>query len=223
MIRSLVFASIEYILCAVVLLKGKLYPRVVSAILFFLASYQLGELILFSTDGQPIGIQVAYFSTTLLPPLGVLLIEKISGRKFGFPFFMGAGVFFAVMFVLFPDMVTVLGLTSCCVRVASRGDTIYRLWSFYYSGTLVYSLLIMLISALRAKDILIRTILAWLFVSYLSFYFVSILIVRMYPDNRQSFASMMCALAIATAVIISTLSLTVKLPPAKSKPLKKKK
>jgi len=216
MIRAAIFASIEYILAAIVLLKGKSYPRVVAAILFFLASYQLGELVLFATDGAPIGIQIAYFSTTLLPPLGVLLIEKVTGRKFGFPFFMAAGIFFAVMFVLFPDMIDILELTNCCVRVTSHGQIMTTLWGHYYSLTLVYSLFIMLICALRAEEKQVRKVLLWMIGAYASFFFASIIIVRMFPDRRPSFASLMCALAVVAAVIIAILSLSVKLLPVKT-------
>lgn len=215
MIRAAVIAAIEYILAVVVLWKGKLYPKICAALLFFLAGYQLGELVLFVTNGAPAGIRIAYFSTTLLPPLGLLLVEKISGKKLGFPYFMAAGLFFAVCYALFPYIAGTVELTSCCVRMSNRVTVLPTLWSYYYIGTLIYTMLLMLFFAFQSKAKWISKTLLILFMAYASFFFVSTAVIFIWPERRPSYASLMCALAVGAAITIAALSLTSKYPKRK--------
>lgn len=206
MLRAIITALIEYVLAIIAFRKGKLYPNLFALILFLLASYQLGEAVLFLTNGNQIGIQIAYFSTTLLPPLGVLLVEKLTGRKYGYPIFQIVGGAFALMYLLLPSVLN-YEVASCCIKITGHNSIWPRIWGYYYSGTLSYTIAIIIVNCIKTKLAPLKRTMLWLITAYSSFYFVSLAIIFIFPDRRQSLASVMCALGVIAGFIFVKISL----------------
>lgn len=207
MIRPLLTAIFEYFLAGIVFYKGKYQPKIISLVLFLLASYQLGEVILFLTNGGSMGIRVAYFSTTLLPPLGVLLIERITGKKYGYPLFQAIGLFFAFSFVVNPSIVSNFELGKYCVRVFAYSSVIASMWQAYYQFTLMYTMIVVLVNILKTKFEQKKKVLKQILFAYISFDIVAISLTKIFPNFKYSVASLMCALAIIAAVIFTKVSL----------------
>jgi hypothetical protein len=219
MIRPLITALIEYMLCGLVLLKGKRYKKVIATLLFFLASYQLGEVLLFLTDGNDIGIRISYFSTTLLPPLGLLLLERINKKRYGYPLIQAIGVFFALSFFVSPELVGKYVINDYCISVFGSNDTIYRWWQTYYQGVLTLLIIIGLYnfikehrrrirssnvnlkgSGIKGKENLLVAI------SVISFDIPALLLSSTFPYFEDKIASLMCALAFFASFIYFKLS-----------------
>lgn len=207
MIRPLITAVIEYILAFFVFKYGKVQKNVIASVLFLLATYQLGELVIFLTNGNEIGFKIAYVATTLLPPLGVLLIEKIRNKKYGYPLFQLIGIGFALYMLIVPAIALKFELGPFCVRIFQYDSIIANYWGVYYQATLFYSMGLMLWGVFRAKLLKDREILKNILLGYLSFNALTFMISYFVPWLQYSTASLMCALALIAAFIFTKVSL----------------
>lgn len=207
MVRSLFTAAIEYFLAIAVFKHGKVYPRVFFWVLFFLASYQFGEFFVFATNGNILGFRIAYFSTTMLPAAGLVLVEKITGRKYGSVIVQLLGIIFGASFLLSPDVAFGYELDRFCIHMSAFSTGVFIVWSNYYQAVLLFTMIVMLVNYLKSENEKIKSILAQLLIAYASFDIVSILFVRMIPQYRSATASIMCALAIFAAFIFANISL----------------
>ena len=101
-----------------VLKKGKFEPCVFVRILFFLASYQTREGVVFTTKGSYFGFKTAYFSTTLLPLLGVLVLEKITRKRFFYIIFQIVGLLYAINIFVRPSFIYEFEISKYCINPA---------------------------------------------------------------------------------------------------------
>jgi hypothetical protein len=213
MIRPLLTAIIEYVLAFLVFKYGKVNKNIFSLILFLLATYQLGEVLIFLSVGNEgwldheIGFKIAYVATTLLPPLGVLLVEKIRKKKYGYPLFQLVGLGFAIYFLIIPAIALKYELGPFCVRVFQYDPIIANYWGVYYQSTLFYSMGFMLWGMLRSRIKNQREILRTVLLGYLSFNALTFIISYFVPWLQYSSASLMCALALIAAFIFTKVSL----------------
>ncbi len=207
MIRPLATALIEFILAFLVFKYGKVHKNVFSAVLFFLAAYQLGEVVIFATGGNEIGFKIAYVSTTLLPPLGVLLLERITKKFLGYPFFQLLGIGFALYILYIPAVALHWELGPFCVRIFTYDAILANFWTYYYQGTLFYSIGLMLWGIWRSKSTEVQSLLRNVLIGYLSFDGLTFLITYFVPSLQFSTASLMCALALIAAFIFARISL----------------
>lgn len=208
MIRPLLTAIIEYFLAILVIRYGKGNRKIIALVLFLLATYQLGELLIFLTNGGEIGFKVAYVATTLLPPLGILLAERILKRSFGYPIFQLISLGFVVFILFTPQIAVNFEIGAYCIRVFEYAPFLKQYYFLYYQGTLMYTMLILVIGILRSKDGVIRSVLQKMLLAYLSFDLVAILIMYFIPSFAPSSASLMCALALLAAFIFTRMSLS---------------
>jgi len=206
-IRAIFTAAIEYLLAVLVLKHGKIYPRIFFWILFFLASYQFGEFLVFATGGNVWGLRIAYFSTTMIPALGLILVEKITGKKYGSAFFQLLGILFAMNFLFNHDIAFGYTLDRFCIHMNEGSTRIFNVWSVYYQIVLVFTMIVMLINYLKSEDEATKSIMLRLLIAYTSFDFVSMLFVRMVPQYQPAIASVMCALAVFAAFVFANISL----------------
>jgi hypothetical protein len=208
MIRPLLTAIIEYLLATLVIRYGKSNRKIIALVIFLLATYQLGELLIFLTNGGEIGFKVAYVATTLLPPLGVLLTERVLKRSCGYPIFQLISLGFAVFILFTPQVAVDFEIGAYCIRVFEYAPFLKQYYFLYYQGTLMYTMFVLLIGILRSKDNVIRSSLQKLLLAYLSFDLVAILIMSFIPSFIPSSASLMCALALFAAIIFAKMSLS---------------
>lgn len=207
MIRSIFTAAIEYFLAGWVLKHGKVYPKTFFWALFFLASYQLGEFIVFFTGGNVWGFRIAYFSTTMLPALGVIIVEKITGKKYGGTVFQFLCIIFGANFLFNREITFGYELDRFCIHINEYSTGVFNLWSAYYQVVLGFTMIIMLINYVKSENETVKRIMFQLFIAYASFDIVSLLFVRMIPQYQPAIASIMCALAIFAAFIFANISL----------------
>lgn len=207
MIRPLITAIIEYLLAFLVFKYGKLHKNTISLILFLLATYQLGEVVVFMTNGGEIGFKIAYVATTLLPPLGVLLAQKILKKNFGYILFQIIALGFALYILAIPQVALSFELGPYCIRVFEYEELLSQYYFMYYQGTLMLTMLILLIGIFKVKLDKDRGVLQKILIGYLSFDGLAILIAQMYPEFWPSAASLMCALALIAAFIFTRVAL----------------
>jgi len=207
MLRPLFTAIIEYILAFLVFKYGKVHKNIFSVILFLLATYQLGELIIFLTNGNEVGFKIAYIATTLLPPLGVLLIEKVTKKKYGYPLFQLIGLGFALYMLVVPEIALKFELGPFCVRIFQYDSIIANYWGYYYQATLFYSMVLMIWGILRSRSRKTQSTLKNILLGYLTFNALTFVITYFVPWLQYSSASLMCALALISAFIFTKISL----------------
>lgn len=207
MIRPVITAIIEYLLAFLVFKYGKLHKNIMALILFLLATYQLGEVIVFMTNGGELGFKVAYVATTLLPPLGILLTQKILKKRFGYILFQFISLGFVSYILVIPQVALNFELGPYCIRVFEYEAVLAQYYFMYYQGTLMLTMLILLIGIFKVKLEKDRAVLQKILIGYLSFDGLAILIAEMYPEFWPSSASLMCALALIAAFIFTRVSL----------------
>lgn len=207
--RSLVFAIIEFTLAYLVLKKGRFETHLIAAILFFLGSYQLGEFIFLAT-GNAFGIQFAFFSTTLLPGLGLKLVENITDRNYGAaPVFL-FGLAMAALLLITPDLVTGTTDHFCLVKYAkltNLSHPMVLIWGIYYVLTLAATMFITLGNMMDGSQKKHQKILGLTLLAYISFFPVSYVLTVSLNLDSALITSFMCALAIMCAFILSWTSL----------------
>jgi hypothetical protein len=211
MIRALITAIVEYSLVLITLKKGKFEPRIFALILFFLASYQLGEVVVFATKGSYFGFKIAYFSTTLLPPLGVLVLEKITRKRFFYVIFQVIGIFYAINFLVRPSFIYEFEITKYCIKTSWYPSLIIKSWSFYYILTLLYVMIFTFVNLVFEKNKNKKITLILLFLAYCTFGVVSVVYVNVFMEYKSALASIMCALAVFAAIIFTWISLKTKI------------
>ena len=207
MIRPLLTAIIEYALSYTVFRYGKFHKRIISLVLFLLATYQFGEVLIFLTNGNQIAFKIAYISTTLLPPLGLLLVSKVMRKQFGYFIFQIWSLFFVAFMIYTPQIVTKFEFGQFCIRVFEYNPFLTTYWFSYYQGTLLFTMLIAFIGFISSRNEEIKSKLKWILIGYISFDGLAIAIAYANPWFWPSSASLMCALALISACIFTKLSL----------------
>lgn len=209
-LRPLLIGGIEYFLALCVLRKGIFLKNVIALFLFFLGSYQIGEFLFFISGLDKDWLKISLFSTTMLPPLGMMIIEALSGRRMLSKFFLIVSIVFGMVFVLDPYVIPESKECNCFLKfdgnsLIGRDATFFNAWVRYYVLSLMYS---MFMIALYIKKGYGDTYsLKLLFLGYASFFPASYFIAHYIGRDLSMVASIMCALAIITAFITTRISL----------------
>lgn len=211
-LRSLLTAVAEYMLMLYVLKHGRFQKYLVATLLFFLAGYQLGEFI-FLSAGSQFGLQFATFSTTLLPALGLILTERLLKKRYGG--WMLLVVATAMAFFLLLDSTLVSGAKDCFCLVkysslVNAENPFFLFWGIYYTATMAFTMLILLINIFNKKYKKIRKVLVLVLIAYISFFPTSYVITILFGLEFGLLTSFMCSLAIGCAFILSYLSVNYK-------------
>lgn len=209
MIRPLIFAIIEYILAYLVFRYGKVHKNVFALILFFLATYQFGEVILFLTNGDMLGFRVAYVATTMLPPLGVLLVEKVTKKRYGYEIFQLISFGLIAYIITAPEIALRFALSQFCIKVYEYNSVMSTYWQYFYQITLIVTMIILTVNILRTKVTQERVILKNILLGYLIFNGLGIVITMLVPDMRDSMTSLICALAFFSAFLFAKTALGI--------------
>jgi hypothetical protein len=205
--RPLLTAIVEYILVYVVLKHGKEHKRIIASVLFFLASYQLGEFLVFMSNGEQLAFKVAYISTTLLPPLGVLLVSRVLKRQLGYFFFQSLSIIFVIFMLLTPQIILSFDFVRCCIQVNEYHPLLGQYWMQFYQGTLMFTMLAAFLGYVFTTSKKIKNQLKWILFGYFAFDGVAMILYFANPGVRSSIASLMCALAIFAAFIFAKVAL----------------
>jgi hypothetical protein len=209
-LRPLLTAVIEYGLAWHVFRKGKFMPYYVTLFLIFLATYQFGEYMFLTGGNERLWLGISLFSTTMLPPYGLVFIEKLSGQKAFSALFFIASTILGLTFLLAPSVLPRAEECNCFLKYDSssldgRSANFYRAWWGYYLLSLTFSILLIAWHIVRRNGNTksLKLILA----GYISFFPSSFIIVNLFNLDLTLVSSVMCSLAILMAFIISYVSL----------------
>lgn len=211
-LRPLIIALIEYSFALFSLKYGKFYPKLAATFFITLGTYQLGEFLLFSTSLDEFSVNLSFFSTTLLPPIGVYFLQKITKIQLGYALFQIVALFFALMVVIKPNIFENTDECYCFAKYAVTEDESWHqyfadYWSIYYAFSLLYAMSLSALFMVPKRFIKKRPALLHLFFAYVSFFPTSYFLVRIFDWDVGYLASIMCALAVFGAIIIFYLSM----------------
>lgn len=193
--------------------------RVAMAILVCLAVFQLAE---YNVCEGAWGIdsagwaRVGYVAITLLPPLGINLIARLSGDKKRWPLYAsyGAGLLFIGYFLLATNGIEAEACLGNYVIFAQGHNTGYA-YGLYYYGLLIASIGY---AALRAKTANRGTkkSLHALIIGYILFMVPTTVVNLIDPTTLAGIPSIMCGFAVSLALILAFAVLPLRLKkPAK--------
>lgn len=207
-LRPLITAVVEYLLAFRVFRKGHFLPTITVLFLVFLATYQFGEFLLF-TQSNKAWFAVSLFATTLLPPYGLIMIEKLSHRKSFYLLFFLASAIFGLSFLIFPSLVPEVRECNCFAKIdtgpmSDTGRLFINSWGWYYVLSLTFSMLLMSWHILKKHGDTKN--LKLLLLGYFTFFPVSFLLVEVFKMDPGLVGSIMCSLGIITAFIVTHIS-----------------
>jgi hypothetical protein len=212
-LRPLLTALIEYGIAIGIFYKGRFLRVPTFFFLIFLATYQLGEFLFIASDGNRFWLSVSLFSTNMLPPYGLLLIQKLSKRKTPFLLILSAALFFGAAFLIIPQTIPAAKECNCFVKYSSANLSgtfaqFFHAWAIYYIVSLTLSMLLMMWFISRKQGDIKN--LRLLLIGYTLFFPFSYFITKITSMDLSIVASIMCSLAIFTGFIVSHISISKK-------------
>jgi hypothetical protein len=197
---------IELSLLIYTYVRYKLNPitRVVMFLLFFLALFQLSE---YSVCGRynldaAMWSRIGYVAITMLPPLGIHLIQLISGRGWKWIKYVAYANAFA--------WISVFATSTKAFKshVCAGNYVIFQLshWAgkayfSYYYFWLVIGIVLSFWFALKAAHH-VRESLILIIVGYIEFMLPTTIINNLYPGTRVAIPSIMCGFAVIYALML---------------------
>lgn len=209
-LRPLFTGLVELALAFKVFKDGKLLRITISFFLIFLAGYQIGEFFFFFFDGNRFWLAFSLFSTTMLPPFGLAIIEKLSGKKEPTVFFFICSTLIGLIFLIFPQTVPQAQECNCFVKFDSstltgNARTYFSIWGWYYILSLFTAMVLTFIHIVKNEGD--KHKLKLTLVAYVSFFPISYVLMKVLNTNLKMWASVMCSLAIFSAFIFANMSL----------------
>lgn len=195
--------------------------RLVAALLFCLALFQLAEYKICGTHGNAEAwARAGFVAITMLPPLGLHLALYIIKRGWlvlnTLAYITAAGFIYLFTF----------GQHTFSGHVCGGNYVIFQLdyvvsnfYYFYYYGWLLITIMLCLQFYYESKQASVRKALKWLVIGYLAFLVPTTVINSYSPATKAGVPSIMCGFAVLFALI---LAIGVLPPASKAKPVKKK-
>lgn len=220
-LRPLLTAIVEYLLAFRVFKKGHILPIATTIFLICLATYQFAEYFFLSTQNRA-WLALSLFATTLLPPYGLILVEKLSHRKTFYALFIIASLGFGLSFFFFPEIIPGARECNCFAKLDSStlsgwNLVFFRTWGWYYVLSLTFAMLLMSWHILKKHGDTKK--LSLLLIGYVTFFPFSFILVEFLHQDPGIISSVMCALAIITAFIVTHISTETKLSKKTSLPV----
>jgi hypothetical protein len=184
----------------------------VSAILFFLAAYQIIEAI-FCT-GSPVTLaflpRLAFMVVAWLPPTGLLLVARLYPTK------THALYYFAyAMFIFCSVLVAGISMDRAFVTVTvceivfatyTNPTPLYQTFGFFYQSGLLSMLVISAYGVTICEDNQQRLLLGQVLLGSMAFILPALAIVSVVPIAEKALPSIMCHLALLLALFLIRLS-----------------
>lgn len=198
--------AIEIGLLVYTFIRFRLNPltRIVMLQLILLAIFQLAEYSIcgrFSVDASTWS-RVGYISITMLPPLGLHLIQTISGR--GWVWLKWVAYANAVAWNLIFSLSSKPFISNVCggnYVISQLTHTSGRVYFAYYYFWLLVSICVALAWAYSATK-RIRTALTLCVIGYFAFLVPTTVVNNLYPATRSGIPSIMCGFAVIYALIL---------------------
>lgn len=198
---------IEISLLIYALVRYKLTPitRLIGAVLFFLALFQLAEYNVCGGLGADAGTwsRIGYVSITMLPALGIHLVQLISGHKWRsgkWIAYINMGIW--VSLFAFAEHAFQGHVCAGNYIIFQLNPTLDRFYSLYYFGWLFIGIGMSLYLARSAKKST-RESLVLLVAGYLVFMVPATIIKSLNPTVTAGLPSIMCGFAVIFAFILA--------------------
>lgn len=171
--------------------------------LIFLAFFQISEFQICAGSNPLLWSKIGLFSITILPVIGIYLISLINKKTWllylGYILSIGFGLYF----VFVPKAIDGAACGGNYV-IFNGPETLFKFYGFYYFGFLLFA---MWESFQRLKEDstnkILRKILFWFIVGYLSFIVPLTLVYIFIASSRIGVASIMCGFALVFAFILA--------------------
>lgn len=199
---------IEVFLAGYTLFRYKLnsVTRVSAAVLLCLAVFQLAE---YNVCEGAWGIdsaswaRVGYVAITLLPPLGIHLVAKMTGETRRWPYYAayGAGILFSSFFLFATHGIT----ASACLGnyvIFEQGYGTGRLYGVYYYGLLLAAIYYAFVLSRQALPHIKKSLYA-LMAGYTAFMVPTTFVNIIDPSTIAGIPSIMCGFAVILAIVLA--------------------
>lgn len=207
--RPLAIFIIEIIFIIFVLKSGKFEKYIVAIFIFFLAGYQFGEFIILTNTTSSLGFSIAFFSTTMLLPMGVLILEKARKNFLGSPLFFLASLTFGLIFILNPGFVQLVEKCACFAKFAPNDSSsgFMLIWGIYYLFTLTYVLVLNIYFYIKSRNDRTKALLfGGLITNFFIYPFTYVVMVVFGVDIGYA-TSVLCTMGLIGAFTISLTSI----------------
>jgi len=195
----------EFILAIYTIVKYRktAFGRAVALTLIMLGIFQLSEYQICAGTNSLLWSRIGLFAITLLPVLGIYLISILNKNtyfvKIGYVIALAFGSYFLFM----PKAVNDAVCGGNYVIISGQ-EGLYGFWGYYYFGFLLLALWEAMEGIKKsAKKKVMKQILFWFIIGYLSFILPLTLVYIFVADSRNGVASIMCGFAIFFAFILA--------------------
>lgn len=177
-----------------------------TAILFFLAGYQLFEAYNCLFPGHEFAVRLSFVDITVLPALGVYFaylnapVESKWQRAITFVF-LGTGLFFVTYFLSKPSSVY---LKSCQYFFATytHPDGVFKYYGLYYQAGMFAMLMMGIRNMIYTSNLMQRKLMGDFLMGSMMFVIPSILITAFVTPYQGSMPSVMCHIALFLSLFI---------------------
>ena len=200
-LATLITFFIEILLAAYVLFRYKMNPfvRISVLILIFLGLFQLSEYEICQTDFQEIFTKIGYISITLLPALGLNLVNLATKKNIWTSIgYILSGIFsFVIIFV--PD---IFMSTTCPGKfvIFTNLPAFNIIYTIYYYGFLAVGSIILFQNIIKNSPR--KELYIWMLLGYGSFVVPTTVLYIIEKFTLSGVVSIMCGFAILFAIIL---------------------
>lgn len=179
------------------------FGRAAMFTLIFLGLFQLSEFQICAGDMSLIWSRVGLFSITMLPILGIYMISLLDKKTWllylGYVLAIGFGLYF----LLVPKPIEGAFCGGNYV-IFSGPERLFKFYGYYYFGFLLFAIWESFQRIMAdPKHKLLRKILFWFIIGYMSFILPLTLIYVFIANSRVAVASIMCGFAVVYALILT--------------------
>ena len=182
--------------------RKETFGKIAIAILLLLAAFQISEYQVCDNRNAEIWSRFGLVAITLLPVLGLYLINQITKKKY----FLILGSLIAGVFVLYFIFVPKNTVSSICggnYVIFTGPSSLYEFFGAYYFGFLVLSIWQASVAQRETASKIFKSILRWVVIGYLSFMLPLTIVYAVYAPARIAVASIMCGFAVIFAFILT--------------------
>lgn len=208
--RPVIIFIIEITLCILILKTNSRIKTPSFFLVLFLSLYQLGEALIIFTDFKYSSL-FAFIATSLLPIIGLILLEKINFNKIRFtPILFIIPSIYIIKVILNPVIFSDLSTEYCFVKYANliAYNKVYYNWSnLYYLPFLCISLIVGILGFFIQKNTEKKKLNILMSLSYFILLIAPTLAWIILKHSHLYITSTMCTVGISTAIIVYIMTL----------------
>jgi len=196
--------AIESVLAIYVLVRYRhgAFAKIAAILIALLGIFQLSEYQVCGNHDPQFWSHFGLAAITLLPIVGLQLISYVTKKRRFLVVGCVIAAGLALVFLLIPQSIT----GSLCggnYVVFSGPTALYEFYGAYYFTFLVFAIWELLEAMRENKNGIIRRILRWFVIGYLSFMAPMGIVYALYAPARVAVTSIMCGFAVILAFIVA--------------------